>query len=416
MGKATIGLVGGYWPDNVFRYIAAPRWALDEALVGRPARQWGDQPALVHGSQVISYRELHQDSERLAGGLQSLLEPGARVALYIGSPVKLPTIFLAGLGGGYVLYLADTGATWAELRLALNSFQPDLLVCDEMTEEGARALAADTPVASYESLWSAAVGKKSVRVDTQAPSIALSEEGGRIVYHSHLSLLAGALSWSTFASLGTGQAVLCSRPLYTWEGLYSVMPALFRGGLCLLADIGEPSLAAHIQHYRPIYGLLKPEEVELAMADPALARAIGDAMTGVFVSLEGPFSARWRQRARNRLRTEVLTLYGSPTMGTAIASHPSWYEDSALGIPVTNVDLWPLDPATQEALDVSWEAIEYAEIGVKSPMIAPSELAAGQQWLPTGLLATMDPNGFYYLLERPTEWLQRLGLALPLLD
>ncbi len=233
-----------------------------------------------------------------------------------------------------------------------------------------------------------------------ASSTSLSDEGGGLLYHSHLSLLAGALSWSTFIGLNQGQAVFCARPIYTWEGLYSVMAALFRGGLSLFADIGDQSLAAHIQQYRPTYAFLDLAELERIVADRGLARAFGDAVEGVFVSMSGPVSPHWRRRARNRLQTEILTVYGTLRLGPLISSHPSWYQDHALGIPVTNVDLWPLDPATKEALEVSWEAIEYAEIGVRSSMIAPSELGADEGWLPTGLVATMDPNGFYYLLER----------------
>ena len=78
-----------------------------------------------------------------------------------------------------------------------------------------------------------------------------------------------------------------------------------------------------------------------------------------------------------------------------------------MGIPVTNVDVWPLYPATGNPLEVPWEAIEYGEVGVKSPMTAAGyhlpeekEKRVRDGWLRTKIVATMDPNGLFYIQSK----------------
>ncbi|MEE9284632.1 MAG: class I adenylate-forming enzyme family protein [Dehalococcoidia bacterium] len=416
MGKASIGLLGGYWPDDVFRYVAVPYWSLDVELVEQPAQRWGQQPALAAGETVVTYGQLLQNTERVTAGLQARLEQGARIELALGSPISLVTALLGALAGGYVVHLMDPRTAASQAAQARAEFKPDLLLCDEATKDRAPDQSSGVAIAVYEELLSTDAEKQAVSLDTDAPPVFLAGPGGALVPHSHHSLLAAALSWSTFAAIEAGQAVLCCRAAHAWDGLSWALACLFKGALCLFANLDDPSLPEAIRRYRPAYAALDLEGIELALADPTLTRAIGDTLAGVFVPVDGPFSPQWRRRVRNRLGVDVLTVYGSAELGMVLASHPSWYVDAAIGLPVTNVDLWPLDPATKEALDVSWDAIEYAEIGVKSPMIAPAIAESGDQWVPTGLIATMDVNGFYYLLERPGEWLEHLGLAIPILD
>jgi len=100
----------------------------------------------------------------------------------------------------------------------------------------------------------------------------------------------------------------------------------------------------------------------------------------------------------------VLTVLGNAATGPALASHPQWYLQEAVGIPVTNVDVWPLHPRTHVPFAVPWEAIELGEVGVRSPMCA-SEFHTAEdrdewvrdQWLRLGVVAAMDPTGLYHL-------------------
>ena len=78
-----------------------------------------------------------------------------------------------------------------------------------------------------------------------------------------------------------------------------------------------------------------------------------------------------------------------------------------MGIPVTNVDVWPLNPANGNPLEVPWETIEYGEVGVKSPMTAADYHSPEQKEkrvkggsLRTKIVTTMDPNGLFYIQSK----------------
>jgi len=78
-----------------------------------------------------------------------------------------------------------------------------------------------------------------------------------------------------------------------------------------------------------------------------------------------------------------------------------------VGIPVTNVDVWPLNPASGNPLKVAWETIEYGEVGVKSPMTAADyhspeekEKRVKDGWLRTKIVTTMDSNGLFYIQSK----------------
>jgi long-chain acyl-CoA synthetase len=235
-------------------------------------------------------------------------------------------------------------------------------------------------------------------------------KGGRLVYHSHKSLLAGAVSWSSFVPLKAEDVTLALEPLYTWEGIYSLFPVLFRGGTCLIGSLEEPERTADaVGNHHPGFAIIsRREAAELYRSGyGSVVQAFRENLRGLFVSVDGPFTAAGRRRLRNLLNKPALLTYGSAQSGPVLASHPTWYLDDAVGIPLTNVDVWPLNPANGNPLEVPWETIEFGEIGAKSPMVAldyetPEEKDkyVRDGWLRTWVVGTMDPNGLFYLQSK----------------
>jgi hypothetical protein len=94
----------------------------------------------------------------------------------------------------------------------------------------------------------------------------------------------------------------------------------------------------------------------------------------------------------------VLTLLGRNDLGPVLGSHPSWFLNDAAGIPLSNVDLRPLNPTDGTPLNLGWEVVDSAEIGVKSAL-APAGGTAVEGWLRSGQTAQIDPTGLYFLLR-----------------
>ncbi len=116
------------------------------------------------------------------------------------------------------------------------------------------------------------------------------------------------------------------------------------------------------------------------------------------VAIESQFSTSRRLRMARRLRADVMTLLGRSDLGPIVASHPAWYLNDAAGIPLPSVDLRPLNPTDGQPLNIGWEVVDSAEMGVKSAL-APAGGTIVEGWLRSNLIAQIDPTGFYFLMR-----------------
>ena len=292
MGKGAIGLTAGYWPEEVFRYLAVPSIYLDEGLVGRSARRFPDKPAVVfedphYTHRHFTYQELMADMDRTSRAVLSLLGGrGSRLAIGVKNPVDFLKLFLGALKGFYSVVLLDPSLPPEKLKEQLASFQPHLFIADEPLASQAPAWCPGVPVASPEQVWQieapAPAGVK--RVDRKAPVIAMSGKNGHLFYHSHSSLLAGGLSWSAFIPLKEEDIVLSLQPQYKWEGLYEVAATLFRGATCLFGNLEDrDALTFTLKKHQPAYVWITLEQAQELAAQPPLAllKAMGENLMGI---------------------------------------------------------------------------------------------------------------------------------------
>ena len=411
MSKGAIGLTAGFWPDDIHRYLAIPGLSLDDGLVSRPGKRHPDHPAILSYEGIITYKQLSVDMDRYMKAILSRTDGNsARVAIAMRQPLDLVRVTFGALKGRCTIFLTDPSSPVDKLKTHLDQFAPHWILTDDSEfKKKVESLGQETPIVSFPDLEGngATFAQPRSRLDLQAPAIALSTEAGRLVYHSHKSLLAGAVSWSSFLPLKAEDMMLGLQPLSQWEGLYALLPILFRGGSCFLADLDDPErLARSVLEHPPCFTILPRMEAR-RLYDSSywpLVRAFRDTLRGLFVSVTGPFTALGRRRLRGLLNKPALLTYGAAELGPVFSSHPTWYLDAAVGMPITNVDVWPLNPENGNPLEVPWETVEYGEVGVKSPMTAVGYQTAEDQeryvhggWVRTKVIATMDPNGLYYI-------------------
>ncbi|HZD42375.1 MAG TPA: class I adenylate-forming enzyme family protein [Terriglobales bacterium] len=413
MSKGAVGLTAGYWPEDIYRYLAIPGISLDDGLIARPGKRTPNRPALIGDQGSVTYKQLIAEADQLMKSVLACLEgKGNRVAMAIAAPLPLARALFGALKGRCVVFPVNLSTTPGALANQLQQFRPDLVIADDAWRRTIGAGVDGVRIISFLELeeTKSNVGPPRGRQDLGAPVLALAMEGGGLAYHSHKSLLAGAVSWSTFVPLKTEDLVLAAEPLYTWEGLYGLLPILFRGGTCLLGDLQNPEgLARGVVEHRPIYTILSRPGARLLYQSShrVLVQAFRECLRGLFVSTTGPFTAIGRMRLKNLLGKPALLAFGSAEAGPVFSSHPTWFLDSAVGIPVTNVDVWPLNPASGNPLEVPWETIEYGEVGVKSPMTAVDYQSPEEKdrrvkggWLRTKIVTTMDPNGLFYIQSK----------------
>jgi acyl-CoA synthetase (AMP-forming)/AMP-acid ligase II len=415
VSKGAVGLTAGYWPEDVYRYLAIPGIAIDDGLVARPGKRSPDRPALIGPQGPVSYKQLLADVDHVMKAVLTCLEgKSGRIVVALNDPLELVRVVFGALKARATVFLMNVSLAPEVLVPQLQKFQPDFAIADDALRRVIQASIESVRIVSLPELRESkpAAAAPRGRQDLTAPALALAMDDGGLAYHSHRSILAGAVSWSTFVPLKAEDLVLAAQPLYTWEGLYSVLPILFRGGTCLVADLQDPEKLAHgVREHHPIYTMLSRPEARLLYQSThrPVVQAFRESLHGLFVSTTGPFTAIGRMRLKNLLGKPALLAFGSAEAGPVFSSHPTWFLDNAVGIPVTNVDVWPLNPANGNPLEVPWETIEYGEVGVKSPMTAADydspeekEKRVKGGWLRTKIVTTMDPNGLFYIQSKVT--------------
>ena len=405
MSKAMGLLPSWYWPEGVQRYVAAPPVAIDELAIGRWARRYGSDPALVADGQVTTFQELDNVATRVAVACRERCQTEEpRVAVAVQARRTSALLLLGIVRGGGVTLLLDPAQPRQDQAPALHLFQAQALVTDQPASAADRM---DIDILSPEALIEADVAPRSLsRLDAGKPALALVE-GGDIVYHSHMSALSGAMAFAAFMELAPPARLVVARPWGSWEALVGLLAPLQAGGAAVLAGSGDgQSVGEAIAQYDARALWIDTGSALGLLEDGPMVAAIRRHCAAVYVTVTGAFPKRLRRQLRRLLRVPVLTVYGYAATGAIAASHPSWYLDDAVGIPMTGVDPVPLDPETGGPVEPPWQLLAHAGIGVRTKALAVDIAATsnGRGFIDKGLfytgdLGVMDGNGMLYLLR-----------------
>jgi len=341
-----------YWPAHVPRVVGVPPFAVHELLVERRARREPDGLALVGDDERLTNADLAArvrdwvEHPQPAGGL--LIEP--------------PTV----AGAVAVLGALARGAPFV--------------------------LPETAPVPGGES--SGTLTKPVLGLDAR----------GTVAWHSQRSLVAGALSLGAFLELGADRPWLSTFPLASWEGIFGLTVPLAAGAPVVLGAAGEPALGA-IAREGAGYAFTDLSSAFAATRDAKReVKSARGVLNGLLLSVPGVFDADHRRRVGRLFECPALTVFGIPETGPVFAAHPSWYVDEAVGIPVTNAHVVPVDPRSGVPVATLWELVESAMVTVFSPQLCvgyedgayPERFRDGR--FVTGVIASSDANGMIYLL------------------
>jgi acyl-CoA synthetase (AMP-forming)/AMP-acid ligase II len=379
MGKGALGQLAAYWPEDTARYAHVPLKRVGEITLHASASSAADRTALVSASRAVSYGEISARVKRVAAALRGRLEKGSRVAITLEDPLELVTALFACFETE-MLSLPSAGTIPPDL---LDLFKPDL-----------RIGRVESDAVAYEALLAGEGNERSERPDFKKPLVAFAKPGrGGEVVHTHKTLAATAIDVGSFFMIEADTRVMLLEPPTDWLSLSLLLGAWYRGATVWLAS-GESGAGAP---ERVDYLVARwPLAVERFLdAPPRIPRLrIG---AGALVGVEGPFSLSRRRRLARRLGAPVLTVLGRSDLGPVLASHPTWFLDDAVGIPLPNVDTRPLNPATGTPLNIGWDAVESAELGIKSAHAPAGGTLVADNWIRSDLIAEIDPTGLYFL-------------------
>jgi acyl-CoA synthetase (AMP-forming)/AMP-acid ligase II len=378
MSKGALGLLSAFWPEDTPRYAHIPLKTIGDTTIYPIAAATPDRPALVTASGTLTYADLAARARTFGGALRARTPAGGRVAIGLPDPSQLLIAMLGAFDAG-VLAFADAGPL---TPAALDAFSPALTVGERPGQAG------------FDEVMSGAQQERSGRVDFRAPILAMAKpDGSGEVLHNHRTLVATSISVGTFYLMAEDISVVLLEPPTNWYSLAMLLGAMHRGATVFAAwNERSAALPDHVD-----YVVCGWNRMGLLMEDSVGERLSGKIAAGLVVGIEQPFSPARRMRVGRRLRADVLTLLGRSDLGPIVGSHPAWYLNDAAGIPLPNVDLRPLNPTDGEPLNIGWEVIDSAEMGVKSAL-APAGGTLVSGWLRTGLSAQIDPTGLFFLL------------------
>jgi len=383
VGKGALGLLSAYWPEMTARHAHIPLERAPQFTVHRSAVSDPDRAALITPRRSVTFAELSDLVRRAAAGIAERVDEGGRVAVLLDDPID-QAVYAFGAWEADRLAFVNSGPAPME---KLADFAPDLVIARELAHAPpgvpvgtARTVMAREPVT---------FGKANLRTPILVlPNVEATGE----VAHNHKTLVGTAVAFGSFFQFEAGAEVVLLEPPSGWLGLAVMLAAWNRATAIRVA--WTAGWAGHPDRVDYLVASFATAEARYAGATPALRDV--RAGVGAILGIEGPFSPARRRRLARRLGTPVLTLYGRNDLGPAIGSHPTWYLDDAVGIPLPNVDTRPLDPHDGAELTIGWDAVEEAEIGIKSAL-APAGGELSGTWLRTRMIGQVDPTGLYFV-------------------
>lgn len=403
MSKVGGALPAWYWPEGIPRRSPVAHQTIDR-LIKRACSRSTEESAIVWPDRVLSYGELLETVIAFGQAITGLCPGDDVLAVAEADPGEAYVLMLSALAAGKRVLVAEMTASDAELAKQLS----DAGACCVLSATGAGAAgrSADMHVVQREQL-SGYDGQRAKLRPTKAtdPAVIIPADG-ELAVHSQYSIAAMAVSLLAFIPQLREMTLVAPPPLSRWESLAVMTAALTSAAPIAVSSLADLSNSGSVDVTGAYAVMLRRQADELIQAKraPGILRSLAY----LFVST-GHFRPRWRRELESLCGRAVLPIWGTAPLGPAVAAHPTWFPLDAHGIPLVNVRVVPIDPASGEVSVVPWEMLERAEIGVDSPAAmtrfvregADAELRSGK-FLRTFVGGSVDHVGVV-VLHRPPK-------------
>ncbi|MGE5306380.1 MAG: hypothetical protein ACM3TN_23975, partial [Alphaproteobacteria bacterium] len=132
MSKGALGLTAGYWPEDVYRYLAVPGITLDDGLVARPGKRTPDRPALIGHQGPVSYKQLIADIDQVMKAVLTCLEgKSGRIVVALNDPLEVVRVVFGALKARSTVFLMNVSLAPEVLAPQLQKFSPDFAIADD---------------------------------------------------------------------------------------------------------------------------------------------------------------------------------------------------------------------------------------------------------------------------------------------
>lgn len=359
-------------------------------------REYGDSPALVSGSETVSYGELHQRVEELADRLGTTRR---LVLLQAANDVDTVVGYLACLVGGHPVLLAEAGR--ADSVLA--AYDPDVVLGSDAVE---RVGLLERRSGSRHALHPDLAALLSTSGSTGSP---------KLVRLSHTCVSSNAEAIAACLGVRPTDVAATTLPLHYCYGLSVLTSHLAAGAAVLLTDLSvlDPCF----------WKLVRSHGVTTFPGVPhtfALLDRIGfeslDAPSLRYLTCAGgrldPGTVRRYAALGRRKGFDLFVMYGATEATARMACLPpdlALTHPASIGVPIPGGSLSLSRPSEGELVYRGDNVmLGYAE--------TPADLARGRDVteLRTGDLARQHPDGTFEIVGRLSRFAKVFGLRIDL--
>ena len=448
-----------FWPVNAARNLAAPATNLFyNAEVS--ARRYPDKPFLVFYDTAVTFAELFDEAQRIAGFLerQCGVRKGDRVLLLMqNSPQFVIGYYGILRANAVVVPLNPMNLTQEILRYAEDAGAAAIIVSQELYARVAPLIGKSTLttaiVAAYADYLkhptSLAVPDfiAQPRMDIAAPGVTLWRDvlaaglqpgpltagpddlcvmpytsgttgAPKGCMHTHRSAMHTTVAGMRWFSLQPETTLMAVAPLFHVTGMQGGMNGpLYVGNTVVMLPRWDRNVAAQcVQRYRVSSWTAVPTMIQDFFANPDIAKFDLSSIR----RLSGGGAAMPAAVAQRLLDMGVTYFEGYGLSETMAATHinpPERAKKQCLGIPIFDVDSRVVDPASLRELPAG----EVGEIVTHGPQVflgywnKPEDSAQalveidGKRFLRTGDLGKIDEDGYFFMVDRLKRMINASG-------
>jgi long-chain acyl-CoA synthetase len=380
------------------------------AMFAATVRRAPDAPAIHYRDATLTHRELDERSNAFAAALaQGGVARGDRVALYLQNVPELVIAVLAAWKAGAIVVPINPMFKEREVRTVVDDCAPALLIGESELAELARAHAGQAP--PDPGLRPDDVAFLTYTSGTTGPPKGAMNTHGNVVFSSQ--------TYRDWVGLGPDEVILGAAPLFHITGLIAhVGVTLLTGASLVLFHRFDAETALELIERHGVTFTTGAITVFIALMnvegdrDTSTLRAI--------VSGGAPIPPATVAAFEERFGVYIHNIYGltettSPSHCVPIGSRAPVDPASgalSVGVPVYGTVVRVVDDRGRDV-----PAGEVGELVTAGPQVVPgywgrpqeSERAIPGGWLHTGDVGFMDPDGWFYVVDRKKDQINAAG-------